>query len=113
MSILTIFAEGEQAGGGAASILASPMFLIVLMGLFFFVVILPGQRRQKREQAEMMANLKNGANVVLSGGIVGTIIKANEGEDEIVIRSEDTKLRVLRSSIVRVVTEATPSTPKA
>ncbi|MGL6075632.1 MAG: preprotein translocase subunit YajC [Fimbriiglobus sp.] len=104
MPILTIFAEGEQAAGaGQGGIMQFlPMMLIVL---FVVVFVLPKMRNQKREAAEMMASIKNGAKVVLSGGIIGTVAKVTDGEDEVIIRSEDTKLRVLRSSIVRVIVD--------
>lgn len=86
-----------------ASLFSSPLFLPGLLLLFFVVVIWPNIRRQKRDQAALLANVKTGAKVITSAGIVGTVIKAKDGEDEVTIRSEDARLRVLRSSIVRVV----------
>jgi len=80
-----------------------PFFLIGLMLLFWVVVVLPMSRRQKRDQEQMLAKLSRGAKVVTSGGIVGTIVSAKEGEDEIVIRSEDTRLRLKRNVIIQVV----------
>lgn len=83
-----------------------PMFfplMIGLMLLFWVVVMLPMSRRQKKEQEQMLAKLARGAKVLTSGGIVGTIVSAKEGEDEIVIRSEDTRLRVKRNVIIQVV----------
>lgn len=82
----------------------------ILLGLFFLVVILPAQRRRKREEAERMAKMQTGAKVILTSGIVGKIISIKDGEDEIVIKSDDTKLRVLRASIASVVTETAPAT---
>ena len=79
-----------------------PFFLIGLMLLFWVVVVLPMSRRQKKEQEQMLANLKRGAKVLTSGGIVGVIVSAKDGEDEIVIKSEDTRLRVMRNVIVKV-----------
>ena len=46
---------------------------------------------------------KRGAKVVTNAGIIGTVVGAKDGEEEITIRSEDTKLRILRSAVVRVV----------
>ena len=66
------------------------------------VVVLPMSRRQKKEQENMLSSLKRGAKVLTSGGIVGTIVSAKDGEDEIVIKSEDTRLRVMRNVIVKV-----------
>jgi preprotein translocase subunit YajC len=104
MSLL-LFAE-EQQQQQPGGMFGSPMFpflLIGLMLLFWVVVVLPMSRRQKREQEQMLANLKRGAKVLTSGGIVGTIVGAKDGEDEIVIRSEDTRLRVKRNVIIQVI----------
>src|SRR5262245_61135668 len=80
-----------------------PMFLIGMMVLFWVMIILPMSRRQKREQQEMLSNIKPGVKVLTSAGIIGKVVAAKEGDDEITIRSEDTRLRVLRSSIMRVL----------
>lgn len=93
-------------GGGLFGFLDSPMaplFMIGLLILFWVVVVLPATRRQKREQEQMLAGLKRGTKVVTTAGIIGTIVAAKEGEEEITIRTEDTKLRILRSAILRVV----------
>ena len=96
---------GGLFGGGIMSF--AP---IILLGLFFLVVLLPAQRRQKREAAEKLAKMKAGAKVILNSGIVGKIVTIKDGEDEIVIKSDDTKLRVLRTAIASVVDETAPAT---
>ena len=106
--MLTLLAQ--QPAGGDVPFFANPLFLIVAMGLFFVVVMLPAQRRQAKEQAAMLAALKLGSKVVTSSGIVGTVVKLKDGEDEITIRSEDAKLRILRSTVTRVVGEETTET---
>lgn len=81
----------------------NPMFLLGMMVLFWVVIILPMSRRQKKEQANMLASIKRGAKIVTSAGIIGTVVGVKEGDEEITIRSEDTRLKILRSSIVRVI----------
>ena len=81
----------------------------ILIGLFFLVVLLPAQRRQRREAAARLAAMKPGAKVVLNSGIVGKIVTMKDGEDEIVIKSDDTKLRVLKSAVATVVSDETPA----
>ncbi len=98
-------AGGGLFGGGIMSF--AP---IILLALFFLVVMLPAQRRRKREEAARMASMKPGAKVVLNSGIVGKIVTIKDGEDEIVIKSDDTKLRVLRSAVASVVDETAPAT---
>lgn len=81
-----------------------PIFLFAgLMILFWLVVLMPMSRRQRKEQAQMMASLKRGSKVVTSSGIVGTVVAAKDGDDEIVIRSEDTRLRIKRATVQQVV----------
>ena len=94
-------AEAPAAGpfGGALN----PMFLLALVFLFFMIVILPAQRRQKKEQEKVIATLKRGAKVVTRSGIVGLVVSAKEGEDEVVIRSEDTRIRIKRHAIEMVL----------
>ena len=78
--------------------------MLAIFGLFYFIVILPMNRRRKSEAEQQLANsLVPGTKVVTNSGIVGTIVKAKEGEADIVIRSEDTKLRILRSTIAQVL----------
>ena len=123
MPPLTLFADAVTtappaggpapgAGGGEPpqSPFTSMLFPIGLVALFFVVVILPANRRQKREAAAMMAGIKPGSKVFLSGGIVGSVVRVKDGDEEIVVRSEDSKFRVLRSSVVRVVEETSPET---
>jgi preprotein translocase subunit YajC len=45
--------------------------------------------------------------VVTAAGIIGTIVSVKEGSDEVTIRSEDTKFRILRATITRVLGEET------
>ena len=101
MSFLLFAQDGQPQPG----FMNSPMFLPFMIGimlLFWVVVILPMSRRQKKEQEQLLANLKRGTKILTNAGIVGTIVTANDGEDEIVIRSEDTKLRIKRSVVVQV-----------
>lgn len=94
----------QQAQGDQPSPLSNPMFLMLgLMVLFWAVVILPMSRRQKRDQQALLAGLKRGTKVLTSAGILGTIVSAKDNEDEVVIRSEDTRLRIKRNTVVQVL----------
>ena len=103
MNFLLFAQDQPQPPGGFIGSPMFPFFLIGLMLLFWVVVVLPMSRRQKREQEQMLTNLKRGTKVLTSGGIVGTIVSAKDGEDEIVIRSEDTRLRIKRNVVIQVI----------
>lgn len=82
-----------------------PVF-IALFALFYFVVILPQDRRRRKEAEAKLAAIKPGSKVVTAGGIVGVIVRVKDGEEDVVIRSEDARIRVLRSTITRVTEDA-------
>lgn len=103
MSLLLFAQDAAQPPGGLFGSPMFPFFLIGLMLLFWVVVILPMSRRQKKEQEQLLANLKRGTKILTNAGIVAVVVTANDGEDEIVIRSEDTKLRIKRNVVVQVL----------
>ena len=106
MSYTLLFAEDPAPGqqpGGLVNGPMFPFFLVGLMLLFWVVVMLPMSRRQKKEQEQLLATLKRGAKILTNAGIVGVVVSAKDGEDEIVIRSEDTKLRIKRNVVVQVL----------
>ena len=101
MNVLLFAQEGQPPGG-----LFGPMFPVFLIGLFLLfwvVVILPMHRRKTKEQEQLLANVKRGTKILTNAGIVATVVSAKDGEDEIVIRSEDTKLRIKRNVVVQVL----------
>jgi preprotein translocase subunit YajC len=103
--IHTLFAQGQPQGGGG--MFADPnMFLLWTVGLFFlffFVVLRPMSRKQQREQQAMLAAVKRGTKILTNSGIVGTVVSAKDGDDEIVIRSEDARLRIKRNTVFQVL----------
>jgi preprotein translocase subunit YajC len=107
MNFLLLLAEDApapaQPPGGLLGSPMMPLFLIGLMFLFYIVVILPMSRRQKKEQEQLIATLKRGTKVLTNAGIVAIVVSAKDGEDEIVIRSEDAKLRIKRNVVVQVL----------
>ena len=99
--IAALFAQ--DAGQPPVPFWANPMFLLAMLVLFWVVIILPMSRRQKKEQQALLASIARGARVVTSAGIVGTVVSVKDGEDEIVIRSEDTRLRIKRNTVTQVL----------
>jgi preprotein translocase subunit YajC len=103
-------AAAADETGGIWSMLAGPMFpLIAIFVLFYFMLIRP-ERRRKATLSQMLDNLKKNDRVVTVGGIVGTVVNVQKGSEEVTIKvdeSTNTKLRVIRSSIGRVLGDET------
>lgn len=92
--------EGQAQG----SPFSNPLFLMLgVFMLFWVVVILPMSRRQRKEQDKLLASVTRGSKIMTASGIVATVVTIRDGEDEVVIRSEDTKLRIKRSAIQQVL----------
>ena len=80
--------------------------IVLIFGIFYFLLFMPMQR-QKKQMKQMLENLASGNIVQTSGGIVGTIISINSGDDTLVLRvkPDNIKLQVARSAVAALITE--------
>jgi preprotein translocase subunit YajC len=91
---------GPGAGGGQM------MFLLPLVAL---MVVMIGMsmwtgRKEKKKRAELMSQIKRGDKVQTFGGIIGTISEL--GDDDVVLRVEEGRIRFARSAIQGVVSSS-------
>ena len=99
---------GGGGGGGIMSIVMSPMFPFVLIFVLFMFLILPNERKRKKEQNKLLESVKKNDRVVTIGGVLGTVVNVQKGDEYIVLRVDEnsnTRITVLRSAIARVVVE--------
>jgi preprotein translocase subunit YajC len=81
------------------------LLLPLLFILFWLIVLRPAQRKQQQERDALVSNLKKNDKVLTTGGIYGTVITVSDKEDEVVVKVDDnTRLRMLKSSIMRNLT---------
>lgn len=80
--------------------LMSMLPFVLIFALFYFMMIRPQQRKEK-ERRKMIDELRAGAKVIFAGGIIGTIVEANE--KTFVIETTDGRMEVLRSCVQGVV----------
>jgi preprotein translocase subunit YajC len=74
--------------------------MVIMVVMFYFVLIRP-QQRKAREHEKLLTTVKNGDRIVTSSGIVGTVLSVKE--KHVSIRSADSKLEVLKSSIGEIL----------
>jgi preprotein translocase subunit YajC len=101
-----------QFGGGAGGSMAPFLLQIVaIFAIFYFLIIRP-QQTQKKKHEEALRNLKRGDRVVTFGGIIGEVVHVKEGaegdkarglEDEVTIKSAESRLIVERGRIARII----------
>jgi len=95
--ILSLFLQSAQPNS-----LLGFLPILLIFGIFYFLLFLPMQR-QKKQTAQMLAELQNGDNVVTSGGIVGTIVALDNETLVLRVKPDNLKLQFARSSVTNKV----------
>jgi preprotein translocase subunit YajC len=99
--------NGQDAPGGLEGLLRNPLpLLLILVAMFIFMVFLPQQRRERKQRDALMSSLKKNDEVITSAGIIGVVANIKEEAGEVVLKvDENTRIRVLKSSIIKIVTK--------
>jgi preprotein translocase subunit YajC len=109
--LLPTFLALQFGGGTGGSLTPFLVQLVAIFGIFYFLLIRP-QQAQKKKHEEALRNIKRGDQIVTSGGIVGEVIHVKETgssdssksmEDQITIKSAESRLIVERGRIARIV----------
>jgi preprotein translocase subunit YajC len=101
-------AFAQEAGGAPPGFdLISLLPLVLIFVVFYFLLIRPQQKKMKVHR-EMVASLKRGDKVVTSGGIIGTVVKVEDGELLVEI-AKDVRVRVLRGTVSDVLGKPEPA----
>ena len=86
-----------REGGNPALIFLVQM--VAIFAIFYWLLIRPQRKEQQRHQ-EMLGGLKKGDEIVTNGGIIGTVIHAEE--DRLTIKTgENTRLVVQRARVAQ------------
>ena len=96
-SLLVLMAPRE--GGNATLVFLIQM--IAIFAIFYFILIRP-QRQEQAKHQRMVDSLKKGDDVVTAGGIIGTVVHAEQ--DRVTIKTaESTRVVVEKGRIAKVV----------
>jgi preprotein translocase subunit YajC len=99
MHSLSFLLLQAAAPSGPASNPALQFLPVILIGaIFYFLVFMPMQR-QKKQQAQMLAGLEAGSEVVTTGGIVGTVVNISGDMLVIRVKPDNLKLQITRSAV--------------
>ena len=89
------------AGGTQQRVFAQLLLIVSFVLIMYFLMLRPQMKRQRAVQ-DMLKNLKNGDQVLTSGGIYGQVLGLKD--DRVVLKiGEDTKVEVAKSAIAAVV----------
>lgn len=93
-----------QQQAPAANPAMSFLPLVFIVAIFYFLVFMPMQR-QKKQQAQMLAGLQSGSEVLTTGGIVGTIVSIAGDTLILRVKPDNIKLQIARSAVASLVNQ--------
>lgn len=108
MFITPAFAQAAGAQPGATDVLLQfvvPLGLVIL--IMYFLVMRPQQKRM-REQAEMIKNIRRGDTIVLTGGLIGKVVRVVDDSEVEMEIAPNIKVRAVRSMIADVRAKGEP-----
>ena len=103
--ITPAYAQTPGAPGGDIFLQLMPFVLIFV--IMYFLIIRPQQRRAK-EHREMIANVRRGDTIVMSGGLIGKVTKVVDDNELEVEIADGVKVRSARSMIADVRAKGEP-----
>lgn len=103
--LAVLFAPSGQTGSGMTVLLIQ---VGAIFAIFYFLIIRP-QKRQREQHEKVLASLQKGDVVVTSGGIIGEVVHLKD--NEVTIKSGESKLVVLRSNIATVTNREAAAKP--
>jgi preprotein translocase subunit YajC len=105
--VMLITPAYAQATSGGSDFLIQLMPILLMFVIFYMLLLRPQQQRAKAHK-EMVANIRRGDVVVTSGGIIGKVTKVkDDGEIEVEI-ADNTRVRVIRSTVAEVRVKGEP-----
>lgn len=103
-----LFAEAAAPAGNQGPSPPNLLIPMLLIGVLFYFMLLRPERRRRAETNSMLEGLKKNDRVLTIGGIYGTVVNLPQGGKDVVIKideSSNTRVRILRSAISKVVTD--------
>lgn len=96
--------DGKQNTGGGFDMLQWMLPIVLIFGVFYLLIIRP-QRRREQQMREQLNALKKNDKVVTHSGIVGVVANISDKEDEVTLRLEEGKMKIVKTAIARILTE--------
>ncbi len=81
--------------------LGNILLIVVILGVFYALMILP-QRRQQKNRANMMKQLRSGSRVVTTSGIYGEVVEMGDNTLQVEI-APGTVVEMDLRAVVRVL----------
>ncbi|MET0606150.1 MAG: preprotein translocase subunit YajC [Beijerinckiaceae bacterium] len=100
-------AFAQTAGAPGADIFVQLMPFVLIFVIMYFLIIRPQQKRAK-DHREMIANVRRGDTIVMSGGLIGKVTKVVDDNELEVEIADGVKVRAARGMIADVRAKGEP-----
>jgi preprotein translocase subunit YajC len=110
MQEFAFFLQSAPTASPSAGMLQILPF-VAMAGIFYVLVFMPMQR-QKKQQAQMLASLEAGSEILTTGGIVGTIVNISGDMLVVRVKPDNIKLQIARSAVASLVKTESTATEK-
>lgn len=117
-TMLALLQAPAAAPGG--SILPQLLFQFGLIFVIFYFLMIRPQQKQRKNHENALKSVKRGDKVVTAGGVIGDVIHVKDTvvdgkpsplmEDEVTIKSGETRLIIERGRIAKITSDAAVST---
>jgi preprotein translocase subunit YajC len=108
MLISTAWAQAEGAPAGGGDFIMSLVPLVAIFGIMYFLLIRPQQQKMKAHR-EQVASTRRGDRVVTGGGLIGTVVRVDDDNDEVIVElAEGVRVHALRSTLMDVRSKSEP-----
>ena len=107
MMMSSLLAMGAPAGDTQQDPKAQMIQMIAMfaiLGVMFYFLMIRPQSKQRKEQENLLKNLKTGDKVLMSSGIIGIVANVkDEKEKTILVKiADNVKVEVIKSAITTV-----------
>lgn len=88
-------------------------FMWIMFAVLLAMIIMTtlAGRKEKKKRAELMSSLKKQDKVMMTGGVIGTVVELSD--DEVVVRIEEGKIRYARSAVQSIMQKSADSAKPA
>ena len=104
--ITPAYDQTASAMGGSEMLMQVVPFILIFV-IMYFLMIRPQQKRQKEHQ-EMIKNVRRGDQIVMSGGLIGKVVKVTDDNEVELEIADNVRVRVTRASIADVRSKGEP-----
>jgi len=99
-AMLALLAVPREGGNSSMILLAQ----FVAIGFIFYFLLIRPQRKEQQRHRQMIEELKKGDEVITAGGIMGTVVHAQD--DRVTVKTgENTRVVIQRARIAQVLVD--------